>query len=236
MDINAFRTELEADWAWRNEELRLLKNLSTSLPENKAEIYRRSLVVFLYAHFEGFFQFALTHYVKTINDQQIPCSKANTHLISATLTSVFKALRDDNAKCDYFRSDAPDDSKLHRFFRETQFIENSSNILSQIVCIETTSIDLESNLSPVVVKKNLYKLGLPYQLDREVEGHLLKLKNIRNKIAHGERKDGVSTTDYESFETAVLRTISSTMANLTLACNNKLYLQESFRNEANATA
>lgn len=172
MDINIFRTELEQDWDWRFEELKLLKNLSSNLSKEQADIYRRSLVVFLYAHFEGFFQFALTHYIKTINDQMIPCSKANTHLISATLTSVFKALRDDNAKCDFFRIDAPEDVKLHRFFRETQFIENSSSILSRIVSIETTSIDLESNLSPVVVKKNLYKLGLPYQLDKEIEGHL----------------------------------------------------------------
>lgn len=229
MDINSFRTELETDWEWRLNELKMLKNLSSNLSIDQGDIYRRSLVVFLYAHFEGFFQFALTHYIKTINDQNIPCSKANTHLISATLTNVFKALRDDNAKCDFFRTDAPDDTKLHRFFRENQFIENSSNILSRIVNIESTSIDLESNLSPVVVKKNLYKLGLPYQLDKEVEGHLIKLKNIRNKIAHGERKDGVIAREYEGFETSVMKIISSTMRDLTQACNEQLFLQEEFR-------
>ena len=229
MDINAFRTELEQDWEWRLEELRLLKNLSSSLDKPKADIYRRSLVVFLYAHFEGFFQFALTHYIKTINDQDILCSQANSHLISATLTSVFKALRDDNAKCDFFKGHAPDDTKLHRFYRETQFIENSSSIFSRKVKIETTSIDLESNLSPVVVKKNLYKLGLPHELDKEIEGHLTKLKNIRNKIAHGERKEGVEAKEYEGFETSVMRTISTTMSNLTQACNEKLFLQEEFR-------
>lgn len=229
MDINAFRTQLELDWDWRWDELKLLKNLSSNLNLDKADIYRRSLVVFLYAHFEGFFQFALTHYIETINDQNIPCSHANTHLISATLSSVFKALRDDNAKCDFFKSDAPDDTKLHRFYRENQFIESSSDIFSRCVEIQTTAIDLESNLSPVVVKKNLYKLGLPYQLDRDVEGHLLRLKNIRNKIAHGERKEGVSSAEYEGFENSVIRTITSTMASLTLACNDKLYLNETFR-------
>ncbi|HCV3141114.1 TPA: hypothetical protein OV568_003602 [Acinetobacter baumannii] len=229
MDIDAFRTQLELDWDWRWEELRLLKNLSSSLTVLQADIYRRSLVVFLYAHFEGFFQFALTHYIETLNDQNIPCSQANTHLISATLTNVFKALRDDNAKCDFFKSDAPDDKQLHRFFREVQFIENSNDIFSKIVTINAACIDLESNLSPVVVKKNLYKLGLPYHLDRDVEGHLMKLKNIRNKIAHGERKEGVSITEYESFEKSVLKTITSTMANLTVACNDKLYLQEQYR-------
>lgn len=229
MDINAFRTQLELDWDWRWEELKLLKNMSVNLNLDKADIYRRSLVVFLYAHFEGFFQFALTHYIETINDQSIPCSQANTHLISATLTSVFKALRDDNAKCDFFKNEAPDDTKLHRFYRENQFIENTSDIFSRCVEIQTTAIDLESNLSPVVVKKNLYKLGLPYQLDREVEGHLLRLKNIRNKIAHGERKEGVTSAEYEGFENSVIRTITSTMANLTLACNDKLYLNEAFR-------
>lgn len=230
MDINAFRTELEQDWDWRLEELRLLKNLSSDLTTDKADIYRRSLVVFLYAHFEGFFQFALTHYVKTINDQDILCSQANSHLISATLTSVFKALRDDNAKCDFFKTHAPDDTKLHRFYREIQFIENSSNIFSRKVKIEITSIDLESNLSPVVVKKNLYKLGLPHDIDKEIEGHLSKLKNIRNKIAHGERKEGVERKEYEDFEKSVLAIISNTMANLTKACIEKLFLQEEFRN------
>lgn len=229
MDIDVFRSQLELDWDWRLDELKLLKNLSSNLAEDKADIYRRSLVVFLYAHFEGFFQFALTHYIETINEQNIPCSQANTHLISATLNSVFKALRDDNAKCEYFKNDAPDDTKLHRFYRENQFLENSSDIFSKYVQIQTTAIDLESNLSPVVVKKNLYKLGLPYHLDREVEGHLLRLKNIRNKIAHGERKDGVRSSEYEGFENSVLRTISSTMANLTSACNDKLYLNESHR-------
>ncbi|MCY1161784.1 HEPN [compost metagenome] len=229
MDINAFRTQLELDWDWRWDELKLLKNMSSNLNLNQGDIYRRSLVVFLYAHFEGFFQFALTHYIETINDQNIPCSQANTHLISATLSGVFKALRDDNAKCDFFRNDAPEDTKLHRFYRENQFIENSSDIFSRCVQIQTTCIDLESNLSPVVFKKNLYKLGLPYELDREVEGHLLRLKNIRNKIAHGERKEGVNINEYEGFENSVIRTITSTMANLTVACNDKLYLNESFR-------
>lgn len=229
MDINAFRTQLELDWDWRWEELKLLKNLSINLTTSQGDIYRRSLVVFLYAHFEGFFQFALTHYIETINDQNIPCSKANTHLISATLTNVFKALREDNAKCDFLRKDAPNDHKLHRFFRENQFIENSSDIFSRKVEIKATYIDLESNLSPIVVKKNLYKLGLPYSLDHEVEGHLLRLKNIRNKIAHGERKEGVDALEYQGFENSVIRTITYTMANLTSACNDKLYLQENFR-------
>jgi len=185
--------------------------------------------VFLYAHFEGFFQFALMHYIKTINDQDISCSQANNHLVTATINEVFKALRDDSAKCSFFRAHAPDDSKLHRTFREIQFIENSAEIFSSKVHIKSGSVDLESNLSPIVVKKNLYKLGLPYELDKEIETNLNKLLGIRNKIAHGERRDGVSQSEYEGFESAVLQTVSQTMVDLTKACTDRLFLKEEFR-------
>ncbi|OOW10247.1 MULTISPECIES: MAE_28990/MAE_18760 family HEPN-like nuclease [Acinetobacter] len=229
MDINAFRTELEEDWEWRLDELRLLKNLSAPLDDNKANTYRRSLVVFLYAHFEGFFQFALSHYIKTVNDQSIPCAQANTHLVSATIHDVFKALRDDSAKCSYFKAHAPEDTKLHRFFREIQFVENSTEIYSTKVQIKITSVDLESNLSPLVFKKNLYKLGLPHEIDRDIEVNLNKLLGIRNKIVHGERRDGVNRNDYEGFELSVAQTVSQTMINLTKSCVEKLFLKEEFR-------
>lgn len=229
MDINEFRAELELDWDWRLEELKLLKNVSSSLSEEKAEIYRRSLVVFLYAHFEGFFQFSLNHYIKTINDQQIPCNQANSHLVTATINDVFQALRSDTAKCSFFKAQAPDDNKLHRFFREIQFVENTSDIYTSIVKIGSSSIDLESNLKPIVLKKNLYKLGLPHEIDKEIESNLNKLLAIRNKIAHGERRDGINKEEYEKFEQSVQLTVSNTMVDLTTACNDKIFLKEQYR-------
>ena len=92
-----------------------------------------------------------------------------------------------------------------------------------------TSVDLESNLSPLVFKKNLYKLGLPHEIDRDIEVNLNKLLGIRNKIVHGERRDGVNRTEYEGFELSVAKTVSQTMINLTKSCVEKLFLKEEFR-------
>ena len=47
-------------------------------------------------------------------------------------------------------------------------------------------IDTESNLSSIVLKKNLFKLGLNYPLVDEQNSNINKLLGIRNAIAHGD--------------------------------------------------
>jgi len=55
MTIEKLREEMEYELTWRTDELRMLKNnLSLILKDEDKDKYRKSLIVMLYAHFEGF--------------------------------------------------------------------------------------------------------------------------------------------------------------------------------------
>jgi len=58
-DISDIYAEVEAEYAWRQDEIRFFQNQSTNAPENKQDQFRRVLILLLYAHFEGFCKFAL---------------------------------------------------------------------------------------------------------------------------------------------------------------------------------
>ena len=55
MTPDEFRAELEEELRWRQEELAFFKNqLVDIVLENDADRYRKSLVLILYSHFEGY--------------------------------------------------------------------------------------------------------------------------------------------------------------------------------------
>lgn len=64
MTANELRAELEAELAWRQEDLAFFKNqlnnISNDLEKDK---YRKSLVLILYSHMEGYIKIALQTYV-----------------------------------------------------------------------------------------------------------------------------------------------------------------------------
>src|ERR1017187_9532491 len=110
MSIADVRAELEADRAWREDEIRFFQNQGADLDDtSEQEQYRRALVLLLYAHFDGFCKFALTVYVNAINGEGITCAAASHAIAAASLADVFMALRDQNSKCAEFQNSAPDD-------------------------------------------------------------------------------------------------------------------------------
>lgn len=66
-------------------------------------------------------------------------------------------------------------------------------------------IDTESNLWYIVLKKNLFKIGLPIDFFEDHKHTIDKLVNRRNGIAHGNERSGVSCHDYEKMEREVLQ-------------------------------
>ncbi len=226
MNIAALRAELEADQAWRRDEIRFLQN-QASLIGNVAQqaLFRRAVVVLLYAHFEGFCSFALNLYVNAINQTGISCGEANHALAAASLADILAALRDPTRKCDQFRNALPDDTQLHRFARDREFLERSSEWDSTPVRIPESVIDTESNLKPIVLKKNLYRLGLPHDRFSCVDGEIHRLLNTRNKIAHGETKSGVDYGEYEALRTAVFFIMDEVTLEVTRALREKAFLR-----------
>lgn len=68
MTPDEFRAELEEELRWRQEELAFFKNqLGDIVLESDADRYRKSLVLILYSHFEGYVKIALQTYIEYLN-------------------------------------------------------------------------------------------------------------------------------------------------------------------------
>ena len=224
MNLAALRAELEADRAWREEEIRAFQNRGSTI-EDEGELnrYRRALVLLLYAHYEGFCKFAFTLYASAINSSGISCGEATYAIAAASLNDMFRNLRNPEKKCALFRRELPDDAKLHRFAREREFIEQTSEVEKRPVKIPDDVVDTESNLTPVVLKKNLYRLGLPHDQFEAHDGEINRLLNLRNGVSHGDLKEGVEETIYMQLRAATFAIMSGLGIGIMKALSDKAY-------------
>lgn len=225
MNVPDFRSQLEEELAWRTEEILFFQNQCSHIAEtDQQDKFRRALVLLLYSNFEGFCAFALELYVTAINEEEVECSKANYAIVAASLHDVLVTLRTGNKKAVEFKNNAPDDSKLHLFSRDREFVEKAYDILKRKVKIPEGTVNTESNLNTIVLRKNLYRLGLPHDQFKSLEPEIEKLLGLRNQIAHGETKKGVTVLQYEQLRTSALRVMTEITTGLTKAFSEKKYL------------
>jgi hypothetical protein len=179
--------DLEADRLQREAELRLIENFAARTDvEAERNMLFRSLALLTYAHLEGFCKFALLAYAGAVNALALPCRDAAFPVLAASLGDVFAALRNPNSKAPEFRSGLPDDQELHMLWRERTFVEAYEGILGRTVEIPDRVIDTKANLNSVVLKRNLYQLGLDYPAVDRHRGAIDRLLGVRNAIAHGD--------------------------------------------------
>jgi hypothetical protein len=226
--IEDLRAEIESEYSWRLDELRFFENVLADLKTGtQRDQYRRALVLLLYAHFEGFCSFALRLFVRAANDAQITCSEATPAIAAAALADVLAALRDPNKKCPLFKHVFPDDTKLHKFARDIEFVERSSEIGARPVRIPDWVVDTESNLQPAVLRKNLFRLGLPHDLFASLEGQIHRLLQMRNGISHGMQKSGVDERTYGELRGAVRQVFEAVKTEVMAALTRHAYLSQS---------
>jgi hypothetical protein len=226
MNLPKLYAELEADREWREDEIRAFQNYVAKLDSaGDRKRYRRALVLLLYAHYEGFCKFALTLYVSAVNQSGILCGQADYALAAASLAGLFRDLRNPNKKSDIFRRPLPDDSKLHQFAREREFVERTTDLEKLPVNITDDVVDTESNLSPVVLKKNLYRLGLPHEEFDSHRDDINRLLNIRNGISHGSLKDGVEHPLYVQLRSSIYSVMSGVSLGVRKALSETSYVR-----------
>jgi hypothetical protein len=227
MNLESIWAQIEQEQTWRTDEIRFFDNQASKLSESDQDKFRRANILLLYAHYEGFCKFVFTIYVDTINNEGIRCNDANFFLVAATLENVFKELRNPDSKALEFKHSLPDDKKLHVFARDKQFIERSTTFQQRTIAIPETVVDTESNLKPVVLRKNLYRLGFPHDALQDVEGSISRLLNIRNEIAHGANSRGVTNTEYESLRRSAFKVMDTIKRYIMDALTSKEYLRAS---------
>jgi hypothetical protein len=226
MDLADIRAQLESELTWRQNEMRLLHNQLEFIEKyEEKKRYRKSLVVMLYSHFEGFCKTAFLIYINAINKERFKCFEMNDYIITANFANIFTALEIPDSKCKIFKPKLPDDAKLHKFCRQVNFISGLNNFLSTEAKIPEEVIDTESNLKREVMRKILFRLGFPYDAFKKHEDQIKDLLQVRNQIAHGTLVSGIEEDVYQKFEGSAYKIMSELMNLLMEALINKVYLR-----------
>ena len=223
MTADELRAALE-ELAWRQEELAFFKNQLNEILEENKNRYRKSLVLILYSHLEGYIKICLQTYIQYINSQRLERREVSTGLMVASMHKEFIAYENSDRKCEVFRRELPDDARLHRLYRRIDFMEKVEDFKEQKLTIDDQIIDTESNLWYIVLQKNLYKIGLPINLFDEYQGDIDALVNRRNSIAHGNFRAGVTEREFSNWESKVSEILSGVTRLLYDYANNERYL------------
>jgi len=205
MDLAGLAAELEEDLLWRQDELRLLSNQLVNLSENDKARYRKALIVMLYAHYEGFCKFALSLYANAINNENLTCGQVNHHISAASLSNLFHGLVSAELPVGFLPPVVSTDAAIRRLARQVDLLQALHTLAAQPVAIPIDKVvDTESNLSPVVLQKIVYRLGFDWTVltsrEQELEANINKLLNLRNHIAHGFRQSGLNEDLYEKIQ------------------------------------
>lgn len=226
LTADELRAQLEAELAWRQEEFAFFKNqLNNIADENDKNRYRKSLVLILYSHMEGYIKTALQIYIQYINEQKLPRKKVVSRLMVAGMHKEFTAYENLDRKCKVFPRKLPKESSLHRFYRQVDFIEQIEKFKNSILIVQDEVIDTESNLWYIVLEKNLYKIGLPVDIFKQYEKEINELVNRRNSIAHGSKYSGIEEQDFSRLETKIFLALSDITRLLYEYANHHKYLQ-----------
>lgn len=227
MSLNDVRAELEEELTWRANEMRFFRNRLTDLSDvADQERYCKSLVVMLYAHFEGFWKAAFTIYLSELNRMSLSCGVAVDNIVAASMAELFQSLNDPNKKSDFFRKSAPDDTGLHRFGRHAEFAGRLQDVLASTVDVPIDLVlDTESNLTPTVVRKTLFRMGFDHEEFKSDEGTVNQLLRRRNDIAHGSARSGVQVTAYRTLESSVMGIMHRVVVFIFEALDKQKYLK-----------
>lgn len=227
---NKLNDDIDFELTWRMSELDLYARplrysiYNTSDEEN---IYYKSLLAMLYAHFEGFCKFSFLSYVNTLNSMGLKTSKVSPQISVNTLNVFFDKLENTNHIEPRLNSEYHDNAAIQKFWRRIEFSENTKNSFDQELTIDEKVISTKSNLDSSVMRFLLYKLGFPLDAFDQYRGSIQKLLGYRNNISHGGK---FATNDFKKIYAEINTEILEVMIKLKLllvdGIKNKIYLDK----------
>lgn len=228
MDVDDFRSVLESELSWRQDEINFFKNqLNNFLTEEDKNRYRKSLVLILYSHLEGFMKVSLLTYVQYLNSLGLKNNQVKNELKASSINIAFRNYENKEIQIKEIKEkDGKIDSELNKFYRRVQMILELEPLDEEKLAIDDTVINTESNLWHVVLQKNLYRIGLPINLFDTMEKEIDSLVNRRNGIAHGNKDSGVKANEFDKWLKNTTRILEDTIKILYDHAKNKKYLKE----------
>jgi len=179
------RTQLEGELSWRRDEVREVRNWRPTGPAvGSSDSHKRVLVVMIYAHLEGFVKAALQEYGKSINDCGLTISDAQEVLAAACLATEFKTYRQSEP------SDPHDPHSKHsrQILKDARLVEKIRELNERQIKLDLDEVlSTDSNLSPIVLRRNLAMLAIDHSSFNSFMRHITGLLKRRNPIAHGDQ-------------------------------------------------
>lgn len=228
MNIADLKAELEEDLVWRMDELRHLKNklLGDEPRENWQAASMRAILVMQYAHLEGFTRNAFAVYVAAINAEALMIKELQPQLMASALTEEFEAIRK-NVNSD---GEKDEDGRLTRRARNQVAFVEKMHVISDtpVTLVAEVAASMEMNLGRDVLRRCLYMLAIPTsQVSAPQYSAIEFVKNARNDIAHGSRKERISAGMFEAHRNKCEQFMKDLVRLITVAASS-----EWFRNGA----
>jgi hypothetical protein len=199
VDVLAVREDLEADLAWRMDELRHLRNslLGDFRQDEWPAVALRSILVMQYAHLEGLTRTALAAYAQAVNEEGLLGDDLQPQLFASSLAREFKALRGGAGD-----ADEADGKFTKRAKREVDFVIRLRTMSEGPVAIDPDdAVSMEMNLGRDVLQRSLFSLGIPPSRVEDAHYRALEfVRRCRNDVAHGGRNERVEPGLYLSHQ------------------------------------
>src|SRR5262249_9532117 len=112
---------------------------------------RRSMLLMLYAHFEGFAKIAFTVYCRHINEVRVCCKDVQPELGTTALRDVFKAFRNPVSAENFLPPELRAMNDLRSLAVERTLVSDAFVLGHRAVSIPDNYVDTESNLKPIVL-------------------------------------------------------------------------------------
>ncbi|CAM4328422.1 MAE_28990/MAE_18760 family HEPN-like nuclease [Zobellia roscoffensis] len=210
MRYEEFESFLDEDLSWRKKEVSELFLLAKDNIDK--ETLRKSLILLLYSHWEGYIKKASKLYIKYISEKKIKINLLSTNFTAITLKSQISKCIDESANLTLANELTFMASYIKKQERKFKININPDNDF------ENQVIDTHSNLKPKVFKNIIKILGLSYKSAIETREHYIDshLLSNRNSISHGNpfdhnAQDGFSLTltDIEKLKKIVFSIIDN---------------------------
>jgi len=136
----------------------------------------------LYAHLEGFARFVFEQYAVAINGLRLSIKEAKPQLSAACLDDRFRGYRSSATSDPY----DPHGNRARQVMKDAELIQAILDMQLKYVNVPVDIVSsVESNLSPVVLRRNLALLALDDTGFHKFASALEGLLKLRNNIAHG---------------------------------------------------
>ncbi|RYD58935.1 MAG: hypothetical protein EOP56_01520 [Sphingobacteriales bacterium] len=186
-----FEKNLDEDLAWRKKEISELMLIAKS--ESEKTVILKSLILLLYAHWEGYIKKSSKLYIKYVSEKKLKTSD---------LCVNFKAivLKQHVSRCIENKESLSLVNELDFIDKYLKYQDLKFKINVKIDGDQDNSIiDTESNLKPKVFKKILSILGLNYKNALSTREHYINSNLLlnRNSIGHGSDFDSSKQQEFD---------------------------------------